>query len=99
MKGAEAIIKTMIDSDVRVCFGNPGTSEMHFVAAPHRPRRRTPQRGERGASTARILVGPAPPNVTIKAEKHRMTARPCPHCALFLRAIALSGRILVPRCH
>ncbi|EXU66222.1 decarboxylase [Streptomyces sp. PRh5] len=33
MKGAEAIIKTMIDSDVRVCFGNPGTSEMHFVAA------------------------------------------------------------------
>jgi acetolactate synthase-1/2/3 large subunit len=46
MKGAEAIIKTMIDSDVRVCFGNPGTSEMHFVAAPHRPRRRTPQRGE-----------------------------------------------------
>ncbi|MFD9893865.1 acetolactate synthase large subunit [Amycolatopsis sp. NPDC059027] len=33
MKGAEAIVKTMIDSDVRVCFGNPGTSEMHFVAA------------------------------------------------------------------
>jgi acetolactate synthase-1/2/3 large subunit len=33
MKRAEAIIKTMIDSDVRVCFGNPGTSEMHFVAA------------------------------------------------------------------
>lgn len=33
MKGAEAIIKTMTDSDARVCFGNPGTSEMHFVAA------------------------------------------------------------------
>ncbi|MEU7145350.1 acetolactate synthase large subunit [Nocardia sp. NPDC046473] len=33
MNGAEAIIETMLDSDVRVCFGNPGTSEMHFVAA------------------------------------------------------------------
>ncbi len=33
MNGAEAIIRTLIDNDVRVCFGNPGTSEMHFVAA------------------------------------------------------------------
>src|SRR6201991_4558619 len=36
MNGAESIIRTMIDSDVRVCFGNPGTSEMHFVAALNR---------------------------------------------------------------
>jgi acetolactate synthase-1/2/3 large subunit len=33
LNGAEAIIRTLIDYDVRVCFGNPGTSEMHFVAA------------------------------------------------------------------
>ena len=33
MKGAEALIRTLVDGGVDVCFGNPGTSEMHFVAA------------------------------------------------------------------
>ncbi len=33
MNGAEALVETMLASDVRVCFANPGTSEMHFVAA------------------------------------------------------------------
>ncbi|MBO9423816.1 acetolactate synthase large subunit [Labrenzia sp. R4_1] len=33
MNGAEALVKTMLASDVSVCFANPGTSEMHFVAA------------------------------------------------------------------
>ena len=31
--GAQALITTLVDSGVEVCFGNPGTSEMHFVAA------------------------------------------------------------------
>jgi acetolactate synthase-1/2/3 large subunit len=31
--GAQALITTLVDSGVDVCFGNPGTSEMHFVAA------------------------------------------------------------------
>ncbi len=31
--GAQALIRTLVDSDVRTCFTNPGTSEMHFVAA------------------------------------------------------------------
>lgn len=31
--GAQALISTLVDCDVRVCFANPGTSEMHFVAA------------------------------------------------------------------
>jgi acetolactate synthase-1/2/3 large subunit len=31
--GAQALITTLVDCDVRVCFANPGTSEMHFVAA------------------------------------------------------------------
>jgi acetolactate synthase-1/2/3 large subunit len=31
--GAQALITTLVGSDVRVCFANPGTSEMHFVAA------------------------------------------------------------------
>lgn len=33
MNGAETLVKTMLASDVDVCFANPGTSEMHFVAA------------------------------------------------------------------
>ena len=33
MNGAEALVETMLASDVSVCFANPGTSEMHFVAA------------------------------------------------------------------
>ena len=31
--GAQALITTLADCGVDVCFGNPGTSEMHFVAA------------------------------------------------------------------
>src|SRR5881628_1078726 len=33
MNGAQALIRTLVDAGVRVCFTNPGTSEMHFVAA------------------------------------------------------------------
>src|SRR3954469_10444969 len=33
MKGAEAILRTLAASGVRACFANPGTSEMHLVAA------------------------------------------------------------------
>ncbi|POX99390.1 acetolactate synthase large subunit [Mycobacterium kansasii] len=33
MNGAEALINTLVDGGVDVCFANPGTSEMHFVAA------------------------------------------------------------------
>ena len=33
MNGAQALIRTLVNSGVDVCFANPGTSEMHFVAA------------------------------------------------------------------
>jgi acetolactate synthase I/II/III large subunit len=33
MNGAQALIRTLTESGVDVCFSNPGTSEMHFVAA------------------------------------------------------------------
>lgn len=33
MNGAEALAKTLLAGEVDVCFANPGTSEMHFVAA------------------------------------------------------------------
>lgn len=31
--GAQALIRTLADAGIEVCFSNPGTSEMHFVAA------------------------------------------------------------------
>ena len=31
--GADALCDTLLANDVDVCFANPGTSEMHFVAA------------------------------------------------------------------
>lgn len=31
--GAQALMKTLADAGLEVCFTNPGTSEMHFVAA------------------------------------------------------------------
>ncbi|MEV5716472.1 acetolactate synthase large subunit [Amycolatopsis mediterranei] len=31
--GAQSLIRTLVDAGVEVCFANPGTSEMHFVAA------------------------------------------------------------------
>ena len=33
MNGAQALLKTLADAGIEVCFTNPGTSEMHFVAA------------------------------------------------------------------
>ena len=31
--GAQALMRTLVDAGVTTCFSNPGTSEMHFVAA------------------------------------------------------------------
>src|ERR671932_881040 len=33
MNGAETLIRTLVACGVDTCFANPGTSEMHFVAA------------------------------------------------------------------
>ncbi len=33
MNGAESVLRTLAGSGVSVCFANPGTSEMHLVAA------------------------------------------------------------------
>lgn len=33
MNGAHALLQTLVGAGVEVCFANPGTSEMHFVAA------------------------------------------------------------------
>ncbi len=33
MDGAESLVRTLVANGVEICFANPGTSEMHFVAA------------------------------------------------------------------
>ncbi|HEX7792632.1 MAG TPA: thiamine pyrophosphate-binding protein, partial [Afipia sp.] len=33
MNGAESLVRTLVAGGVDGCFTNPGTSEMHFVAA------------------------------------------------------------------
>jgi acetolactate synthase-1/2/3 large subunit len=33
MNGAQSLLATLVASGIEVCFANPGTSEMHFVAA------------------------------------------------------------------
>ena len=38
MNGAQSLVSTLVANDVDVCFANPGTSEMHFLAALDDPR-------------------------------------------------------------
>lgn len=33
MNGAQSLVQTLLDAGIDTCFTNPGTSEMHFVAA------------------------------------------------------------------
>ena len=33
MNGAKSLVNSLLQSGVDTCFANPGTSEMHFVAA------------------------------------------------------------------
>src|SRR4051812_32647939 len=66
MNGAESLVRTLIAGGVNVCFTNPGTSEMHFVAALDKvPGMRCVlglfEGGVRGAAVGyyRVMGGPA----------------------------------------
>src|SRR5580700_10399267 len=41
MNGAESLVDTLVGEGVEICFANPGTSEMHFLAALENPRLRS----------------------------------------------------------
>jgi acetolactate synthase-1/2/3 large subunit len=41
MNGAESLVETLVEQGVDICFANPGTSEMHFLAALENPRMRS----------------------------------------------------------
>ncbi len=65
MNGAESLLKTFVASGVTTCFANPGTSEMHFVAALDRQ------------SEMRCVLGLFEGVVTGAADGYaRMTGRP-----------------------
>ncbi len=38
MNGAQSLVDTLVSNGVDICFANPGTSEMHFLAALDDPR-------------------------------------------------------------
>src|SRR5215469_9018735 len=52
MNGAQALIRTLAECGVEICFANPGTSEMHLVAALDA----VPQ--TRGPAAALLHLGP-----------------------------------------
>lgn len=41
MNGAESLVETLVREGVGICFANPGTSEMHFLAALENPQLRS----------------------------------------------------------
>jgi acetolactate synthase-1/2/3 large subunit len=41
VNGAESLVSTLAGEGVEICFANPGTSEMHFLAALENPRLRS----------------------------------------------------------
>ena len=41
VNGAESLVAALSDAGVEICFANPGTSEMHFLAALENPRLRS----------------------------------------------------------
>ena len=65
MNGAEAVVRTLADCGVDTCFANPGTSEMHFVAAldavPADTWRAVPVRGRGDRRGRRIRPDDRPP--------------------------------------
>src|SRR5512139_150845 len=65
MNGAESLIRTLIASNVEVCFANAGTSEIHFVLALDR------------IGGMRCILGMAETVVTGSADGYaRMAERP-----------------------
>ena len=72
MNGAESLVRSLLASGVDTCFANPGTSEMHFVAALDK------------VAGMRCVLGLAETVVTGCADGYaRMTGRPAAtllHC-------------------
>jgi acetolactate synthase-1/2/3 large subunit len=64
MNGAESPLRTLVGLGVGVCFGNPGTSEMHFVGALDRV--------ERMRAILCLFEGAATPPIAAPARAEKM---------------------------
>jgi hypothetical protein len=70
MNGAESLVRTLVGGEVEVCFANPGTSEMHFVAALDRVDGAVPTRDrpvDRAEISRRLTVGGSVASTTMRA--------------------------------
>ena len=80
MNGAQALIRTLVDCGVDVCFTNPGTSEMHFVAAldavPEMRGVLGAVRGRRDRRGRRLRPHGRPPGGDAAAPRARARQRP-----------------------
>ncbi|AME28534.1 acetolactate synthase large subunit [Burkholderia sp. PAMC 26561] len=80
MNGAESLVRTLLASGVDTCFANPGTSEMHFLAALDR------------VGTLRCVLGLAEGVLTGAADGYfRMRRQPA--CTLLHLAPGLANGI------
>ena len=84
MNGAQAMIRTLVDAGVTTCFTNPGTSEMHFVAAldigAGDARRARPVRGRRHRRRRRLRPHGRRAGVHAAAPRARVSATASPTC-------------------
>ena len=84
MNGAQALIRTLVDAGVDVCFANPGTSEMHFVAAlddvPEMRGGAHPLRGRGHRRRRRVRAHGRPPRRDAAAPRARAWATAWPTC-------------------
>jgi hypothetical protein len=77
MNGAESLVKTLLACGVDTCFANPGTSEMHFVAALDR------------IPGMRCVLGLFEGVVTGAADGYaRMAGKPAPRCCTAVPGLA-----------
>ena len=85
MNGAHVLIRTLVAGGVDVCFANPGTSEMHFVAAlddvpemrggARAVRRRRDRRGRRVRPHDRQARGDVAAPRPRSGQRHRQPAQ------------------------
>ena len=84
MNGAQALIRTLVGCGVDVCFANPGTSEMHFVAAlddgARDARRAVPVRGRGDRRRRRLRAHGRPAGGHAAAPRARAWATGWPTC-------------------
>ena len=71
MNGARSLVQTLLDAGIDTCFANPGTSEMHYVAALDQVLREPLEGGSGGYPSAWWRKGQILQGLGRKAEARR----------------------------